>query len=421
MRILWINDKTYGGGAAKLLPAATKVLLKHGHMIVPFVGKFNEGEVPVEWLPYQPPKVKAHSAWAIARRAFPYSQITAQLERMIEKMHPDIAVVQNVHQYLSFDVFRTLKRLDVPSVFLINDHALYCVNKYGYRNGGPCHDCVDKRFYRGVIKKCSLKSGLLGWIESGIRATALHYYWAKRFLSNVGAIYTNGSELKRVLVKLGADPRCIVQGIFPVDIETLPSEKLSLSPIDPYIIFYGSALPVKGVNTLLDALNYISEPINLKMFLLSSSAAIESQIASESNRWPHRIKIDIISRWDSGVSEAVRQARAVIIPSAWHSPHELVLYESMAMGKAVIVSSETGNADIVTCGRDALVFEMNNAEDLSKKILSVWNDLAFAENLGKTAHKTYQEVLVKDHWYEPFMRAVALAQEATHRNQVYHI
>lgn len=413
MNILWITDKAdlTGGGAAKLLPSATKVLEDYGHMVVPFLGSLGHGGVPSKWLPYQPPPVPVRSAPAIARRALPDVQVTVRLERLIEEVRPDVAVVQNVHQYLSLDVFRSLAKSSIPTVYLVNDHALYCVNKYGYRDRRPCHECVDKKFYRGVLKGCSLKPGIIGCFEAGIRALALHYYWARDFLANVGAIYTNGSELVRILVALGVDPERIIQGVYPLNIDMLPDQPQSESVNGRYIVFYGVSLPVKGLDTILNAFAYITDPVLLKVYLLQPSPSLQSRIANINMKGPHRIELDLSSRWDTGVREAVQGARAVIIPSSWHSPHELVLYESMALGKAVILSSDTGNAELVTDGVDALVFRMNDPEDLARKMVFLWRDKSFAEQIGKAAQRTYREVIKIEHWYQPFMRAVTLARK----------
>jgi glycosyltransferase involved in cell wall biosynthesis len=409
MRLAWVTDKLEpSGGATKLLPAATRILAQHGHEVVPFVGLREANGIPAAWIPFQPPEVGRRSALGITRRAWPDAAVTRSLESFIRAVRPVAVVVQNVDQYLSLDVLRTLRREAVPTVLLVNDHALYCVNKYGFRKGGPCHRCVDRRFLRGAVLGCSLKSLPLGPLESVVRATALTAQWREPIWEAVGAIYTNGSRMIDTLSALGADPSRIVEGVFPMDYEP-PSEPLT-NDEDPYIVYYGSSLPVKGIPVLLDALRHLVQPIRLRLYVLHPSEALRVQVKEIRETTVHSVELDEDSRWTSGVRDAVARARAVVVPSAWHGPQELVAYESMSLGKALVVSSGSGNADLVRSEEDGLVFPMNDSQALAQVIDRVWRDPGLAERLGSNARRTYERVLHPDRWYEAFMRAIAMAQ-----------
>ncbi|MEA2578192.1 MAG: hypothetical protein QOD78_1780 [Chloroflexota bacterium] len=411
MRVAWINDKLEpSGGATKLLPAASRILAQHGHEVVPFLGLREDEGVAAEWLPLQPPEVGRRSALGIARRAWPDPVVSRSLERFIRTVRPAVAIVQNVHQYLSLDVLRTLRGAEVPTVLLVNDHALYCVNKYGFRGGGPCHRCVDKRFVRGAVLNCSLKGFPLGLMESAVRATALTAQWRQPIWESVGSIYTNGTGMVDTLRALGADPDKIIEGVFPMEFEPAP-ETLAAEQ-DPYLVYYGSSLPVKGVPVLLEALRHLAQPIRLRLYMLHPSPSLLAQVQEIRANTPHSIEVDEESRWTTGVRDAVARARAVVVPSAWHGPHELVAYESMSLGRTIIASSGSGNADLLTPEEDGLVFPMNDSRALAEVIDRVWQDPGLADRLGSNARKTYEQRLGPDRWYEAFMRAIAVAQAA---------
>ena len=115
-------------------------------------------------------------------------------------------------------------------------------------------------------------------------------------------------------------------------------------------------------------------------------------------------------RWDTGVKEMVQRARAVVIPSSWDCPHELVLYESLALGKAVIVSSGTGNAEVIADGENGVIFDMAGPEALAGRMRALSRDTQLAQRLGEAGRETYEDKLVPEQWYAPFMRAVELAR-----------
>lgn len=410
MRFIWINDKTEGGGAVKLFGAARAVLEPHGHQLAPFFGLFGPDTVDPEWERLQPPRVQERNLLTIGLRAFPSRSVTRQLETLVDVFKPDVAVVQNVHQYLSPAVFRTLRTRGVPSVFLLNDYALYCVNKYAFRHGQPCHKCLDHRYFRGAVLGCSLKPGPLGYVESAVRAASLHHSRITNAFTFVGSIYTNGDILAKRLVDFGFPPSRIVTGVFPLALDAQPLEDPASAA--EYFVYYGAGAPIKGQNVLLDALDFLETPLRIKLCLLRPSQALSRRVERINSAGKHLVELDATSRWETGVRETVQRARAVIVPSLWDSPHELVTYESFALGKAVIVSSNTGNADLVKDGRNGLIFETGNARSLAAQIHRLAIDPVHAVQLGKEARKTYERQLLPEMWYEPFMRAVDIARSA---------
>jgi glycosyltransferase involved in cell wall biosynthesis len=212
------------------------------------------------------------------------------------------------------------------------------------------------------------------------------------------------------LRSLGADPDKIVEGVFPMEYEPAPDARTTEE--DPYIVYYGSSLPVKGVPVLLDALRHLAQPVRLRLYMLHPSPSLLAQIKQIRADAASSIEVDEESRWTTGVRDAVARARAVVVPSAWHGPHELVAYESMSLGRAIIASSGSGNADLLTHGEDGLVFPMNDSRALAQAIDLVWQDPGLADRLGSNARTTYEQRLNPDRWYEAFMRAIALAQAA---------
>jgi glycosyltransferase involved in cell wall biosynthesis len=269
---------------------------------------------------------------------------------------------------------------------------------------------VDKRFVRGAVLNCSLKGFPLGLMESAVRATALTAQWRQPIWESVGSIYTNGTGMVDTLRALGADPDKIIEGVFPMEFEPAP-ETLAAEQ-DPYLVYYGSSLPVKGVPVLLEALRHLAQPIRLRLYMLHPSPSLLAQVQEIRANTPHSIEVDEESRWTTGVRDAVARARAVVVPSAWHGPHELVAYESMSLGRTIIASSGSGNADLLTPEEDGLVFPMNDSRALAEVIDRVWQDPGLADRLGSNARKTYEQRLGPDRWYEAFMRAIAVAQAA---------
>ncbi len=407
MNLILISYKTNGGGAGRIFSSVQGELSQHGHNVVPFIGLYDQESMPEEWLEFQPPPVKERNPFAIARRAFPDGSVNRQLNRLIDKVKPDVAVVQNLLQYVSPDVINVLHSRGIPVVFFVNDYGLGCVNGYCFKDGHPCHKCTDRRFLRGLFHGCSLHSGVMSTLQAAVRSVALQYHWRSGVYDHVGAVYTNGRHLTQHIQDLGVAGDRISKGVFPYVPDVGQGGEPDLD--DPYFVFYGAQVPPKGQHIILAALEHFDEPVYLKFFLLRASKALEGQIAAINAAGKHRVELDVTSKWETGVREQVQRSIAVIIPNCWNSPHDLVLTESMSLGKAVIAASETGNEDIITDGQDGIIFEMANPQSLAEKMSMVMKDLALVDRLGKASRETFERLFTPPMWYKPLMEAVELA------------
>jgi len=90
--------------------------------------------------------------------------------------------------------------------------------------------------------------------------------------------------------------------------------------------------------------------------------------------------------------DLISRSRFAVLPLPYH-PHshgQLSLLESMAMGKAVIVSKVPGIIDYVEDGKTALLYEPYNAEDLKEKIEFLLNNPQEAKRIGREARRAVE-------------------------------
>lgn len=78
------------------------------------------------------------------------------------------------------------------------------------------------------------------------------------------------------------------------------------------------------------------------------------------------------------------------LPYHAHSQGQLSLLESMAMGKAVIVSKVPGIIDYVEDGKTAILYEPYNAEDLKEKVGFLLNNPQEAKRIGREARRAVE-------------------------------
>jgi glycosyltransferase involved in cell wall biosynthesis len=160
-----------------------------------------------------------------------------------------------------------------------------------------------------------------------------------------------------------------------------------------------------------------------------SGTDLRCHIAADTVRIPGRFRLlndrrvaigDIGPRSGSNLTEGrmslidlrslYARSRFVVVPLL-HSDTDngvTVILEAMAMGKAVICSRTRGQVDVIEEGVTGLYVPVGDAQALRSTILSLWNDPARAQQMGRSA-RAYVE---KNHTLEKFTDTTRSAAEA---------
>jgi glycosyltransferase involved in cell wall biosynthesis len=83
----------------------------------------------------------------------------------------------------------------------------------------------------------------------------------------------------------------------------------------------------------------------------------------------------------------------VIISASRDDPFPVVLVEAFCMGKTCITSDRTGNAELITDGKNGFVFANENARALARKIAYITRNADLVPRIGAEARITYEKYL----------------------------
>jgi glycosyltransferase involved in cell wall biosynthesis len=161
-----------------------------------------------------------------------------------------------------------------------------------------------------------------------------------------------------------------------------------------------------------------------------AGTGLRCHIAADSVRIPGRLRLlndrrvaigDIVAPSDANLTEGrmpltelrnlYARSRFVVVPLL-HSDTDngvTVILESMAMGKPVICSRTRGQVDVIQEGVTGLYVPVGDAAALRAAILSLWNEPARAQEMGRSA-RAYIE---KNHTLEKFTATTKSAAEAS--------
>ncbi len=90
-----------------------------------------------------------------------------------------------------------------------------------------------------------------------------------------------------------------------------------------------------------------------------------------------------------GVTEEMRRARALVLPSLWYETQGLVVAEAAALGVPAVVSDNCAAIDFVSHGETGLLFRTGDVAELAAALRRLYDDPALAARMGEEARKRF--------------------------------
>ena len=81
----------------------------------------------------------------------------------------------------------------------------------------------------------------------------------------------------------------------------------------------------------------------------------------------------------------IRSADVTVFPSIWHEPFGRVTVESMRLGTPVVGSDIGGIGEIIESGRTGLLFQPNDPDSLTERLITLFDDELFRARLAERA------------------------------------
>jgi glycosyltransferase involved in cell wall biosynthesis len=107
--------------------------------------------------------------------------------------------------------------------------------------------------------------------------------------------------------------------------------------------------------------------------------------------------------------EALRNAKAVIVPSTWWEPLGLVVYEAYDFSRPVLAARSGGLAETVAHGETGFVHEPGNAAELAAHVLELESDANSRQRMGAAGREWLLCNAGEADWRERFMEIAGYA------------
>jgi len=302
-----------------------------------------------------------------------------ELRDVIRRIRPDVAHFHNIFYMMTPAVYEACRDEGVPVVQSLHNFRLMCANGLFFRDGHVCEDCTTKGRWEGVKHRCLRGSALM----SAAVSSATQAHWRKGTWLTTVTRYIVASEFTR--------GKYVAAGI--------PHHKISVKPNflypDPgvrqkdlgYMLYVGRLSQEKGVRVLLEAWRSM-EGVPLKIL---GTGPLEKELRefAQNNKLPRVEFLGFAAK--NAYDEAMRGARAVLIPSECYENFPRILAEAFAYGVPVVASRLGSLAELVEDGQTGLVFEPGNTAELSQKVQWLMNNPAEARRVGENARRVFQD------------------------------
>lgn len=251
-----------------------------------------------------------------------------------------------------------------------------------------------------------LPSGLIGALLSAVlrkphiaveHSGALHLLmnrrggrWISRFIvAHSRRVIVVSQDLRRKLIALCPDAirksRVIPMGV-DARAEWFDSHDLQQQN-EPFILFIGRLIKIKGVDLLLEAMCEIG---GARLIIAGDGPERKSLEALAAGLM---VDAEFLGKVNAAMRDALLAACAVVvIPSRSLAGRTegmpVVCLEAMAAGCAVIAARAGGLAEIIHDQHNGLLFEPDDAGMLAEKLRLLLNDAARRTRLGQNARRT---------------------------------
>lgn len=302
------------------------------------------------------------------------------LAATLSEFQPKLVHFHNTFPLISPAAYSACWDMGIPVVQTLHNYRLLCPSAVLFRNGRVCEDCLRKDVkWPAVLHGCYRNSRLF-------TATVATMLAVHHSLST----WRKGVDQYIALSKFSRQK--FVEG-------GLPAEKIAVKPnfvpADPgvrhcsgdFALFVGRLAVEKGPQLLVRAwkIGKFSFPLRFV-----GDGPLREDLQREIAIFNlHGIVFD---GWlnSSAVSQLMKRARCVVLPSLWFEAFPMTLVEAFACGVPVIVPRHGAMAEIVEDRVTGLHFEPGSAEDLATKLDWAWTHQQEVGEMGRAARLEYE-------------------------------
>lgn len=314
-----------------------------------------------------------------------------ELSALIRTKRPKVAHFHNTFPLISPSAYAACRDNGVPVVQTLHNYRFVCAGALLLREGKPCEDCLGTTLLPALRHRCYRGS----FAATSVLVSMLMFNrWRKSYTNLVN---------RYIALTPSAVPRLARGG--------LPETKIAVKPnflSDPpsvgrgnggFVLYVGRLTAEKGVRTLIDAWRRMNG-IPLKIV---GDGALRIELEEKAKQGGLSVEfLGFIPH--SMVLDMVRDAAALIVPSACYEGFPTAVIEAYACGTPVIASRLGSLDEVVLDGETGLKFATGNAHDLARTVRALLGDTERIARMRKAARALFEQQYTAEKNYAALIR-----------------
>jgi glycosyltransferase involved in cell wall biosynthesis len=378
MKILLSNKFYYhrGGDCTYTINLAS-LLKQQGHEVAIFAMQHPEN-IETPWDSYFPSEVKFSpnlKAIEAILRPFGTKEVVTKFTALLNDFKPDVLHLGNIHSQLSPVIAKTAHERGIKVVWTLHDYKLLCPRYDCLRNDKDiCELCfkAKKQVLKNKCIKNSLTGSLIAYQES--------IKWRREKLEKYTDTFICPSQfMYNKMVQGGFNIEKLYPLHYAIDISQTRKEYYIK---EHYYCYLGRISHEKGIETLINAAKQL--PYELKII---GRGPLEEELKKQSKDYSN-INFVGYKQW-SEIKEIVEKAQFIAIPSEWYENYPLSVIESQCLGTPVLGANIGGIPEMIEEGKNGMLFESRNIEDLKDKIQRMFSMDFDCRSIAETAQQRY--------------------------------
>lgn len=352
------NYYYYRGGAETVFLEHNRMFEECGWRVVPFA-MHHPRNLATPWSKYFIEQIEFGERYSLRERLVRVPKVIYSVEArrnlagLLDEVRPDVCHAHNIYHHLSPSILSLLHDRGVPTVMTLHDLKIACPAYNMLAPDGICERCRGGKLHNVLLNRCIKGSAALSAVIM-LEAT-LH-----RFLGT----YRNCVDRFVVPSRFYIDK--LVQWNMPLSMfryvpnfVDAPRYAPQYAPGDSFL-YFGRLSREKGVATLLRAASLARK----KVCIVGTGPQSE-----ELQKLAAELQVDADFRGyltGEPLHAAIKQARAVVLPSEWYENAPMSVLEAYALGKPVIGAAIGGIPELIQEGATGMSFASGDAAALAR-------------------------------------------------------
>jgi glycosyltransferase involved in cell wall biosynthesis len=316
---------------------------------------------------------------------FTHKDIEEYFKKLLNRFSPEIVHFHNIIG-LSVGLIHIAKQRGVKTVLTLHDHWGFCFKNTLIKNDNEI--CQD-------FSRCSECMPVISGENNLNLPMQMRQDFFAMQLEEVDAFISPSRYLADTYIRAGIPPKKMYVIWNGIDVQKFASIKKIPDPSGcirfTFIGYFGKH---KGIQVLLDALQYMDIKQKLVLNLIGSGDLIEQYKKEVAGKGLN----DRVKFWGriENIEGAYAKTDVFILPSIWPENQPVSITEAMSAGIPVIASNGGGIPELIEHDKTGLLFETGNARDLAEKMSQFIEKPENIRLLGKHAFEKIKTDTLED-------------------------